>query len=66
MEQLTNSVMHERLSQGRDLRLMAHNLGISGKRLQLIENDILNPGLITTLRISKYLNKQVNELFKLI
>lgn len=65
MNQLTTSIMHERLSQGHDLRLMAHNLGITGKRLQLIENDILSPGLITAMKIAKYLNISVNQLFKL-
>lgn len=66
MTQLTNSVMAHRLVLGHDILLMAHNLGITGKRLQLIENDILAPGLIIAMRISSYLNINFNQLFKLI
>ena len=66
ISKLTNSVMAYRLVLGHDRRLMAENIGISTYLLHSIEYEIRLPDLITAMKISNYLNKQVNELFKLI
>ncbi len=65
-EKLINTIKTERTLKGTTIDIMADHCGIASIRLYDIENHLVLPSVVEALKISRYLDIPVNELFKFV